>query len=702
MFLLGLLTLVIATVPLAGGRLGAIADIKFRRAWAGLGALVLQTAILRVFADGDEAVLATLHLLSYGLLFFFLAGNLHVPGLVVLAIGGGLNALAIAANNGVMPARPGALDIAGIPHIPGEFVNSTAVADPKLWFFGDVFALPEGWPLANVFSVGDLLLVAGAFILLHRQSGSRVAPLLERLAQRIFDAGARVDVLRDHRGFRRLFFAQAISGIGDWVFTPAVYAAMVRGDAKASELALLLIFQVGPGMLVGLVGGPFIDRFSRKWLMFGTDVLRAVAVGSLLIGGPPTLAHVYGVSLLLGVGNALFQPAFLAAMPNFVPERSLTSANALVGLTQSLAVMIGFPLGGLIVDQFGVSWGFTANALSFAFSGALVVGTAFPAVVRSAATASLVHELGEGFRYVRGNRTVRSVILVVAMITLAAGVKSPLESLFALNSLDAGTTGLGLLGAVWGAGMILGSLVVPRLDRRMGHGAVLTASLGVVGATVLLASLSPVIAPVAVLWVAAGVANTTGTVAYETLLQERTEDAVRGRVMAALEASVQAGLLAGVGIAALTDTLFRSGDPARLGLGLSGVLFAAAGGASWLLVQRRGRVPAGTAQALPLPAPGPLHWSVRELEIVPATGGVALLRISGATADGDPPPVLLVDDGSRVHRVHPLPAAAEGRSGFHYGVSRELLRRSRTALAVQLGQRVIDLPRRTGVPVPVR
>jgi MFS family permease len=423
-------------------------------------------------------------------------------------------------------------------------------------------------------------------------------------------------------------------------------------------------------MLVGLVGGPFIDRFSRKWLMVGTDVLRAVAVGSLLFGmdaDGPSLAHVYGVSLLLGVGNALFQPAFLAAMPNLVPERSLTQANALVGLTQSLAVMIGFPLGGLIVDQFGVSWGFTANALSFAFSGALVAGTVFPVVRRSAITQSLITELGEGFRYVRGNRTVRSVIAVVAMITLAAGVKSPLESLFALNSLDAGTTGLGLLGAVWGGGMIVGSLVVSRLDRRVGHGVMLTWSLLVVGAAVVLASMSPSITPVALLWVAAGVANTTGTVAYETILQERTEDSVRGRVMAALEASVQAGLLAGVGLAALTDTIFRGSDPARLGLGLSGVLFAVAGVASWALVQRRARP----------------QWRIEELEVVPAGAGVALLRVLAAGPEGAPPPALVLRDGDEVHRVKPLPAgrAAGGtRPRLGYGVPQALLDRAALAL----------------------
>jgi hypothetical protein len=200
---------------------------------------------------------------------------------------------------------------------------------------------------------------------------------------------------------------------------------------------------------------------------------------------------------------------------------------------------------------------------------------------------------------------------------------------------------------------------------------------------------------VALLWLPAGVGNTTGTVAYETLLQERTEDAVRGRVMAVLEAALQAGLLAGVGIAALTDTLFQGGDAARLGLALSGALFAVAGVASWALVQRRGRVPAGTANALPLPAPGPLRWRVQEIEVVPAGGAWALLRVTAPDADAAPPD-LLVDDGARVHRVPALPGGRGGAGPrrLGYGVPRALLARGRSTLALDLGARgVVELPR---------
>ena len=679
MFLLGLLVICVATVPVAGGRLGRLSDITFTRAWAGVLAVGIQIAIMRVFPDGDEKLHAGLHLVTYGLMFYFLAANLAIPGLWLIGLGGACNAIAIAANNGVMPAHPDALATAGIIQVPGEFANSAAVVDPKLWFLGDVFALPAGWPMANVFSIGDILLLVGAFVLLHRQSRSRLAPFLERVASWTRRSGPRMELLRENRAFRRLYVAQAISNLGDWIFIPAVYAALVHDSARASDLALLLIAQVGPGMIVGLVGGPFIDRFSRKWLMVGTDVLRALAVGSLLFADGPSLLHVYAVSLTLGIGNAIFVPSFMAAMPNLVPERNLVSANAFVGLTQSIAIMIGFPLGGFIVDQFGVDWGFTANAISFGFAGALVAGTAMPRGIKVPAE-NLISELREGFTYVRRSKTVRAVIVVVTLITLAAGVKSPFEPLFALDSLDAGTSGLGILGAVWGAGMLLGSLVASGLDRRLGHARLLTASVGAVAIAVGGAAVMPALAPVALLWIVGGVANSLGTVAYETLLQERTPDSIRGRVMAVLEASLQAGLLIGVGVAAFTDTVFKGGDPARMGMLLAGLAFGGAALCSWWLLQRGDRREPAVA--------------VRRVELVPA-GGLTLLRLTVDTAAGASP-ALLAEVGGRVHRLTPLPAGATRVNGVQqlgYGVPRSLLERAALTLEASGGRRLeIPLP----------
>jgi len=112
------------------------------------------------------------------------AANVRLPGIPVLALGGLSNALAIWANGGVMPASDAALRTAGLTPDPEGFTNSGLVHEPRLAFLGDIFATPASIPAANVFSIGDMLLVLGAFIFLHVVSESALGRRLRALRVR--------------------------------------------------------------------------------------------------------------------------------------------------------------------------------------------------------------------------------------------------------------------------------------------------------------------------------------------------------------------------------------------------------------------------------------------------------------------------------------------------------------------------------------
>ena len=182
--LLGLVFIAcLLTVPLARGKLTALADLRLRRPWLALAGIGVQIAVISVIPGGGPAHLHELvHLLSYALLGAFAWSNRRVPGVPVILLGGVLNFAAIAANGGVMPADP---DLAS--HVAGAegFVNSGAVDDPRLLFLGDVFATPDWFPLYNVYSVGDALIIAGVLVLLHGVGGSRLVPRRWRLASPI-------------------------------------------------------------------------------------------------------------------------------------------------------------------------------------------------------------------------------------------------------------------------------------------------------------------------------------------------------------------------------------------------------------------------------------------------------------------------------------------------------------------------------------
>jgi hypothetical protein len=154
------------SVPLLGGRLALLSELRLKGVPIVVGAFAVQILIVNVLPAGSETVHAAIHVASYGVLGIVMASNLSIPGMPLIAIGGALNTTAIAANGGVMPASAGALRFAGMTPDPAGFANSSVAEHAG--FLGDIMAVPSWVPAANVFSIGDLFLIVGAWILLHR------------------------------------------------------------------------------------------------------------------------------------------------------------------------------------------------------------------------------------------------------------------------------------------------------------------------------------------------------------------------------------------------------------------------------------------------------------------------------------------------------------------------------------------------------
>jgi hypothetical protein len=167
--------LALASVPLAGGRLGALAELRFRAPALLVGAILAQVLIVSIFPQGSATFHSAVHVASYVLVAMWVVANRRIPWVWLVALGGASNFTAITANGGVMPADPDALAAAGLPVAPAEFTNSAAVAHPHLQFLGDVFWAPSSFPVSNVFSIGDLMIVLGALLAMHCVCASRLA-----------------------------------------------------------------------------------------------------------------------------------------------------------------------------------------------------------------------------------------------------------------------------------------------------------------------------------------------------------------------------------------------------------------------------------------------------------------------------------------------------------------------------------------------
>ena len=176
----------------AGAKLRRLADVRLKATWLIAAALTLQLSVFavpwttRLFGGATVAV----HVGSYALLILFAAANLREPGLGIAALGLASNATVIFANHGRMPV---ALSVWTSTGKAGEAIvrsghynnNVLAGAHTHLGFLGDVLPLPAAVPFANAFSVGDLLLLAGATFFVYRRCAPRPNPLYARCASRI-------------------------------------------------------------------------------------------------------------------------------------------------------------------------------------------------------------------------------------------------------------------------------------------------------------------------------------------------------------------------------------------------------------------------------------------------------------------------------------------------------------------------------------
>ncbi|MGO9750106.1 MAG: DUF5317 domain-containing protein [Solirubrobacteraceae bacterium] len=167
MILILLAALCVISVPLTAGNLGALAQIELRCLWAAPLALALQVVILTIAPDGNYALHVAVHLGTYALAGLFIWVNRRLPGTLLIAAGTLMNALTITVNGGVMPRWETAQRLAGLS-VGSGFHNSAVLVHPNLLLLGDIIPVPAPSGLANVLSIGDCVLFAGALLLLHK------------------------------------------------------------------------------------------------------------------------------------------------------------------------------------------------------------------------------------------------------------------------------------------------------------------------------------------------------------------------------------------------------------------------------------------------------------------------------------------------------------------------------------------------------
>jgi DHA3 family tetracycline resistance protein-like MFS transporter len=352
------------------------------------------------------------------------------------------------------------------------------------------------------------------------------------------------------RDYRLLVIGAVVSLLGDGFFYVALAWQVYEISNVPTALSLVGVAWTLPMVFLVLVGGALADRYDRRRLMIGADLLRGAAVAgmaALSLAGTLELWHVAVLIFFVGMGDAFFNPASTAIVPDVVPEAHLPAANALAGIYRPLVFrLIGPAIAGFTIAAVGPGAAFGVDAATFAVSAAAIAAIRGRPAVREAASAGVrqvVDDVAQGLRYVRGQPWIWAT-LVSAMLSLLVflGPVEVLVPFLVKNRLELGPESLGAIFAAGGVGSILmavaiGSVGQPR--RRVtvmflswSRGVLAMATYGVMTSLwqALLASL------------VAHALFELGQVIWTTMLQQRVPRDLLGRV-SSLDWMVSTGLV---------------------------------------------------------------------------------------------------------------------------------------------------------------
>ena len=349
----------------------------------------------------------------------------------------------------------------------------------------------------------------------------------------------------EHRAFRNLLLARLISALGTWTAFFAVRIALYEQTHSAWWVSILLFCELVPGVVLGVAVGPLIDRWSRKWMMFLSDVGGAVCFGALPFVHSP--AGICAVSALAGFSSAFFRPSCYSAIPNLVKEESLVAGNALVQGAENLATLMGPVLAGVGIVLIGSGPLYALNAVSFVISGLLIlrIGGRLQSSIPARIGRTHWKEVRKGLSLVRNDRHLSSIFLIWSWATLAYTGVNVAEIVLAKDAYGTGNVGFGVFVAFSAAGIVIGNMLAGWfVDHLTVYGGY-RASFLVTAVGVAICAVSPGVALGCVGAVIFGAGNGIGLVCNLTLIQQVVSDDRRGQIFAVLGSLVQMFTLLG-------------------------------------------------------------------------------------------------------------------------------------------------------------
>jgi len=403
--------------------------------------------------------------------------------------------------------------------------------------------------------------------------------------------------------FRKMWVAQFITGIGDWLII-GILMPMVTALSGGSSMAVagILIAKILPALLLSSFVGVFIDHFDRRKIMIATDLVRIVLTLFLLFTN--SLAAIYLVVFLLELVALFFWPARNSLIPHMVDDSDVSVANSFMYTTQQAAMIVGLAASGAILAGFsalvnfgfslahylplfmqpfvdalvpmfvGAKAGYILNALTFAFSAFMIHTMANVERTGSAEQRKLdftvvKEDALESLKFITSHHELRGLLVTVFFAVVGGGAIVPV-GLDHIASMQGGIPGAGryewlatfsgsrqtFIMTFLAIGMVIGAILIPRIEKRIPVRILFPVSALCFGLGMVAFALTTRYFAACLFAVAAGFFVAALTVGGNNYIVSEVDDSIRGRVFTALESVIRVSLLVSmIVIAPLSDLI---------------------------------------------------------------------------------------------------------------------------------------------------
>lgn len=331
------------------------------------------------------------------------------------------------------------------------------------------------------------------------------------------------------RPFRWFFLSRSVNLVGNTMAPVALAFAVLAVDDRPASLGIVLAAYTVPLVVFLVLGGVLADRWGRRRVIQGSNLLAGVlrgAIALLVLGGHADLWSLVVLAALNGVAVAPGMPALNGIVPQLVPREQLQQANALLSLTRASLMVIGPSVAAALVVTVGPGWALLVDAATWLIAALLLLPVTIPPA--GARVASMLVELREGWDFFRRTTWLWLVVLVFALLNaLAEG------GLTALGPVRAEQTAIGAHG--WGLAMsaqALGALVTTvalmrwRLERPLFVGLL---GCSVFGLPMVVLGLWPATVPLVAAGFVSGLGVQVFSLGWHLAMQENVPDQMLSR-----------------------------------------------------------------------------------------------------------------------------------------------------------------------------